>query len=1070
MIWVYFEENLNDVEDHAFVDCNSGLVLHYGYDGTYPGDPTFNGTSKWREKYIATNLTDLIPIESDHVVMLRGQYPGLIFSIKREDIYRDCWRSNGKSGAQANHNVKIYDTNGGANKYASVYQWIEPTTSVEGYYNVGTGDLTIPNTVRFDEVDYPVRVIESRAFEDKTQITSLTFKSNLIQICNRAFYKCTGVNSISFSECTSLKEIGNGIFFDAQTHVSQANNPTNGISSLTLPNSLEYVGKYAFYNLKNCLSLSFKTNPDAATNLKVIGGYAFANMGYVNNSGSIVVTIPSTLDDSAAKNANINVTENYMSNKNNYNAENYAAVGPYSFGSTYNNDNKTWSAISSITMDATTNSSLSCSLAPNAFARAIHLTRFKANDNLYLMGSDVFKDCKKLKEVFLTTAKAAASGKNYPWGTKDEGNSYDQGVFNTGKDAIPDLVVYIDGATAPGRLDTMTENTGTKVRWNSEQPSSFINQYGDTTDTNILETYNRTCYPTLYNIDYDTEGNILYYNPSSKTFVGAPTNEAQYNDGVIVFAKQSNNKYTAVKYFTDDSNDVKEIDLTGITKDTTDISANLTTIGPEAFATHKAKTDFALYIILPDTVTEIKERAFYKRCGNDGSELEAVTNGTRIVTYKSGGTIKAPDGTTYAAAKSFCETKAAGDNNAKKENVGYCILPNSVTRIEKNAFYGNIFGSVVVEGTLTYLGKSAFTTYQNNDTYIQKLTSISIGTSTNFEVTDNGIYYKGNLSYKTLLYLAQGFNGALTLPSNTKAIGMHAAAGGKLTSLTINDSLTTIYGNAFRSCRSLTTVNVNDTNTLQYISSMPSSGDPFIYDTANPCYDITDMVDRLYDYYEYSISDVAAFRDCTKLKTLNFKKLTSLKKIGHFAFYNNKLLDTMVGTDKYSYYSYTPASGGNPASYPVIVEDKSDGILDLSPCTNLRVIGQEAFGECYKIKYAHLPYTDGQLYVSRDPERPYGNGTNAQDSKQLFNKVSGIRILVGDKAIKACSQVITTTEVKSHYSNVWYGSNTIYFYAANDADLLTNSSAGAVRYWTKKAGGGYILFSDYANAHAYFTA
>ena len=54
--------------------------------------------------------------------------------------------------------------------------------------------------------------------------------------------------------------------------------------------------------------------------------------------------------------------------------------------------------------------------------------------------------------------------------------------------------------------------------------------------------------------------------------------------------------------------------------------------------------------------------------------------------------------------------------------------------------------------------------------------------------------------------------------------------------------------------------------------------------------------------YDIRASRKTAFKNCTSLKTFNFKKLTSLIKIGQGAFYGCNALEELTGGDAYHYY------------------------------------------------------------------------------------------------------------------------------------------------------------------------
>ena len=1058
LMWVYFEENLTSVDKYAFADCNWDMVLHFGYDGTYPGDPVF--TSHWRDKKIEDSTTDIYEIEENHIVILESNnYPGLKYTLQTDDIYLDC------SKVGTTNRIKIFEnTSSPKQKYAVIYQWDAPSTSYANYYNTTSHALEIPGTITHDGNTYPIKVINRETFANRTnEIESIKFNSGLIQICEKAFYKCTKIHTIDFSSCDTLIEVSNGIFND------KASNTSNTlVTSLTLPNSLEYIGKYAFYNFQKIQYLSFKTDATQPNNLKVLGGYCFARIGEFYKKGLIDVTLPCSLNDAVAKQANINFEEG------DYNGINWAAIGPYCFGAGVNNQ---FSAVKRITMEACSHPehavlTYRCSLSPNAFNRAKYLTKFVANDNLFMVGNEVFKNCDSIREIFLTTTKAAASGKTFPWGTKVEaGNSFEQSIVSGDTTTKTDLVIYLDGQ-APGQIDSYAASLN-KSKWNAESSAAYNSDFGYN-PTDNTNGFSRSCLPTFYDVDFDFENSILYWDLKNKRFLDeVPTEISDYNQGFVVLAKTKNSdEYTVVHYYTDNTNLSKEIDLTDITRTvdgvTENISSKITAIGPECFATHDKDRHRGYYFILPPNLKTISERAFFRKVNNNESKMvnsyEPTKYGVRIVTYKTAGGVIQPSNAAYAAAVADCNAKESSDTQRALMS-GYCTLPNSVTRIERNAFYNNIFSEVNIGSNLAFLGKSAFFTMADTKDNVvrSKLTTITLGSTSIYNFISGGLYYVGDANKKTLLYQSQANGGTLTLDSGTKAVSMSACANTSYTKIALNSELTHIYGSAFQYNRFLTEVEIPSGSALKYIGAI-AKNDEVIDDT---------LPFDNFDYRKRYDSDVrgtiesrnCAFADCQALTTLDFTKMTNIVKIGHGAFKNCTALQYCTPSGwSYSYYTYNASTDATS-----LLETKTDSVLDLSPCTNLRVIGRNAFENNSVIKYAHLPETNGLLSVARDKnDAPWQSGDN---SGKFFNN-SNIKYLVGDVADKACTAVSGTHASGDRWSNLWYNSSPVYYHATTDADLLTGSAAGSIRYYTEKPGATreYILFSDYSNAHAYFVA
>lgn len=1101
--WVYFEENLDEVGPYAFVDCSDELKLHFGYYSS-PFTPDNKYETNWRKKIIQGSNSDKIPIESDHIVILQSnEYPGLRYTIESTNIMLDCQNQDSENIAQK---TILLAEGGNNNKYAAIYKWDPPTEIVANYYNPTTKALIIPSAVRFDGVDYPLKVIKKETFANQGEyIKSVKFSNGLVQICRRAFYKCTTIESLDFSTCTTLLEISNGIFADRNAESTKMDQ----IQVLALPNSLQYLGKYAFFNFTNVSSLSFKANnPNEPSQLKVLGGYCFSNIGADKNSAVIDVALPCSLSDAAAMEAKINKTES-----SNYNNSNWAAVGPYAFGSrTGGNSNAALgrTAVRVVTMDEPTDEQLAdneytCSISPNAFNRSWFMTKFVASENLCLVGCDAFKNCEQLREIFLTTRKAAAfverTGRQYPWGAfKTDDNSQtglkpETSILGASSTVKKDLVIYVDGL-APGLIEnpTYSENqvSGVDVhKWNTDTTSATTS-YNVPAGLELKQT--RTGIPTFYNVDFSK---TIYWKPTAKvsnqqraaSFLDEehlPAYVNDYNDGVIVFVEQ-NGKYTVSKYYCDASHQPynDEVDLTNVsfnnftqdTSDDIDISANLTKIGMCAFAVSSgANQKPGLYFKLPTTIQEIGERAFFRYLGNGVNDVS--NNGVRVVTYLSGNNVQAPTGTTYSTSL----------------KPGYCMLPPSVTSIGLDSFYNNYFASVTLGGAITHFGAGAFYTgarlekvnnIDNQATATRSaLTTITMTDNSDFKSVNNGIYYIGDANKKILVYQAQGTSGTLNIDSGTKAIGMYACSNTSYTTINLNSELTHIYGMAFQNNVALTTVTGG--SGVKYISAM-ASGDE-IWDVSLPFENI-DYAMRMNDHIRQINSRTSAFRSCRNLVTMNFKNMTSLVKIGSSAFRDCVNLEEMNGGANYSYYTF---DGTNET----LVETTHSGILDLSGCSDLRVIHTGAFLNCPKIKYLHLPNTNGAIYIGQVQE---GTGTDQAvvTGSGIINDKNNTRVLVGDKIEKAGRGFDTTfSGVSNHYNDSAFGAqanlistvtnhNTVYYYVDSVNDIIGGGTAGLTsgdqkaNYWTIRDNkyilieGTYTVTVDgktytYSNAKKYF--
>ncbi len=90
------------------------------------------------------------------------------------------------------------------------------------------------------------------------KLSSITFSSGLTTIGDSAFWECSSLTSVDFSNCTNLSSIGSFAFYNCSK-----------LTSITLPNGLTTIQNYAF---KDCSSLTSITFP---TDLTTIDAYTF---------------------------------------------------------------------------------------------------------------------------------------------------------------------------------------------------------------------------------------------------------------------------------------------------------------------------------------------------------------------------------------------------------------------------------------------------------------------------------------------------------------------------------------------------------------------------------------------------------------------------------------------------------------------------------------------------------------------------------------------------------------------------------------------------------------------------
>ena len=201
------------------------------------------------------------------------------------------------------------------------------------------GDIIIPETVIYNNVEYQVTKIGEYAFRGCNKMTSISIPSNVTQICDFAFDACTGLRKLIIVDSNttlslgynkdsgSMSAVGEGLFWDCSINtlylgrnisfftskpygyspfyeenigysVLQNVTISNFVSkiydntfycckylkNITIPNSVTSIGSNAFYS---CSGLTSITIPNSVTS---IGSNAFYSCSGLTN-----VTIPNSV-------------------------------------------------------------------------------------------------------------------------------------------------------------------------------------------------------------------------------------------------------------------------------------------------------------------------------------------------------------------------------------------------------------------------------------------------------------------------------------------------------------------------------------------------------------------------------------------------------------------------------------------------------------------------------------------------------------------------------------------------------------------------------------------------------
>jgi len=127
------------------------------------------------------------------------------------------------------------------------------------YYTDLTGDLVIPKTVTYNGTTYPVTAIGESSFQNCRGLTSVTIPNSVTYIARYAFLGCSGLSG-ELTIPNSVTSIYEWTFSGC-----------SGLTSVTIPNSVTSIGRSAF---EGCSGLTSVTIPNS---VKSIGLSAFKN-------------------------------------------------------------------------------------------------------------------------------------------------------------------------------------------------------------------------------------------------------------------------------------------------------------------------------------------------------------------------------------------------------------------------------------------------------------------------------------------------------------------------------------------------------------------------------------------------------------------------------------------------------------------------------------------------------------------------------------------------------------------------------------------------------------------------
>ena len=552
-----------------------------------------------------------------------------------------------------------------------------------------TGALTIPSTVTHSGTTYNVIGIVMNAFSGCTGLTSVTIPSSVTFIGGYTFYGCTGLTSVTIPN--SVTSIDGYTFYGC-----------TGLTSVTIPSSVTSIGSNAF---NRCTGLTSVTIGSSVTS---IGGGAFASCSGLSvvNFNALSCTFSSSVVSSPFSGCTSLTTLNIGDGVTN--------IPHYAFNGC--------TGLTSVTIP---NSVIY--IGNVAFSGCSGLTSVTIGNSVTAIGFNAFADCSGLTSVTIPNS-VTYIGEN---------------AFNscTGLTSvtIPSSVTGIDeGAFAHcSGLTSITVNSANTVYDSRGNCNAII----ETSTNSLIAGCQNTIIPSSVtsisgNAFFGCTGLTSVTIPSSVTSIGG----SAFNGCTGLTSVTIPNSVTSINWYAFSG-------CTGLTSVT--IPNSVTSIGGYTFYGCTSLTS----VTIPSSVTSIGSNAF-----NGCTGLTSVTIGSSVTTIGN-------------SAFYNCTGLAS------------VTIPNSVTSIGSNAFYH--VRHIEYHGTATGAPWGAI--FMN-------------------VVTDGDFIFSDSSRTNLLAYIGSG--GSVSIPSTVTSIGNGAFYGCTgLTSITIPQRVTSIGNYAFGNCTGLSTVN-----------------------------------------------------------------------------------------------------------------------------------------------------------------------------------------------------------------------------------------------------------------------
>ncbi len=659
-----------------------------------------------------------------------------------------------------------------------------------------------------------IESIAGNAFYHCSGLTSITIGNSVKSIGNRAFCRCRGLTSVTIPK--SVNSIGDDAFYGC-----------SGLTSVTIPNSITSIGNGAFYdcsnltsivwNAKNCIDFSLNNRPfgDQITSfafgeeVEQIPAYLCCGMSTLTSVtiGNSVTIIGSDAFSGCSGLTSVTIPNSVIS------------IGQWAFSGCSN--------LTSVTIPNNVTSIGSC-----AFYGCRGLTSATIGNNVTSIGESAFYQCSSLTKVNISDVAAWC---NISFHNYDANPLYyakhlflnDEEIIDL---VIPNSVSSIGNYAFLGCSSLTSITIGNSVTSIGEKVFDSCSSMTSAIIGNSVTSVGKYAFSNCSSLNVVTIGNSvtrigdLAFNGCSSltSIVWNAKNCADFTStNTPFYYYRSSYTFTIrpqIKSFTfgEEVEHIPAYLCSGLYNvHSITIPNSVTSIGDFAFSECSGLTSLSI----PNNVTSIGGSVF-KNCRN----LTTIFwNATNCNDFSSAPFTSAVKLFLFGNKVEYIPAYLCSG----LYNLTSITIPNSVTNIGNNAFYGcSGLISVTIPDNVTSIGSSAFN-------ICSSLTSV-------------------------------------TIPNSVTSIGRNAFSGcSSLTSVTIPNGVTSIGDYPFSGCSSMTSVIWNATNCNDFSSA------PFT--SAVTSFTLGDEVEHIPGYLCYNM---------TSLPSISIPH--SVTSVGEYAFYGCK--------------------------------------------------------------------------------------------------------------------------------------------------------------------------------------